>query len=822
MDHGLGDPQRPQAPGHNAQDDRPRHRSFDVRNTGIANATASATAKIKAIGSSGRQDETTGLAEQAEYITKRENGYGNGPGITDVGNRLDIVCGPLLNYKGMSNAGSTSAAWHGSVLIVSKPGQHPPDLGFNYKGPHSRSASTPSNRPNPESNSHALPKFQNTNSSWESQTPGVKLYEDPVKAFWRFDLDLPLRDHESRWEYSLPNISLRPGANSRCPSSRTLVLPSISQSMRILFHSCNGFSVGTDEDAWSGPALWNDVLRLHEQRPFHVMIGGGDQIYNDGVRVTGPLKPWTDMANPKKRREFAFDEEMRAACDSYYFNHYVEWYSAEPFASANGQIAQINIWDDHGTPDSDTTFGYLANNDTDIIDGFGSYTDHFMQCPVFRGIGGVAFKYYCLFQHHIPPPKSTFTTSAPQTMGSQAGADPAQLADTFVLKEQDDARFIVGASPGPYVAQRSRSLYMRLGARMGFMGIDARTERTRHQVNYPETYDLIFERLKLELSSASAGPNRMTHLIVLLGIPIAYPRLIWLENIFTSPIIGPIRFLSKRFGIAGGFFNKFDGQVDLLDDLDDHYTARQHKKERKDLLLRLQSLAEEFSIRISILGGDVHLAALGRFYAKPKLGTPIHQDHRYMVNIISSAITNHPPPKAVADLLARRNKIHHLDHETDETLIKIFDKDPGSTMKTASFNKVIMPSRNYAIISESYDPAKIASSTATVPNTTNLTNGHAISTQQPNSPLPINPPLSTKDTTHSNNGHSHGEETIGTKHPAASGLSNGDGIGGLDVCFRIEVDQHDKEGRTQGYGFTGEFGFCIVLVSWKALIRGAI
>ena len=131
--------------------------------------------------------------------------------------------------------------------------------------------------------------------------------------------------------------------------------------MRIMFHSCNGFSVGTDEEAWSGPALWNDVLRVHEAKPFHVMIGGGDQIYNDGVRVTGPLRSWTEIANPKKRRDFEFKEELRAACDDFYFKNYVRWFSTEPFASANAQIPQINIWDDH-----------------DIIDGFGSYTDHFM------------------------------------------------------------------------------------------------------------------------------------------------------------------------------------------------------------------------------------------------------------------------------------------------------------------------------------------------------------------------------------------------------------------------------------------------------------
>lgn len=125
------------------------------------------------------------------------------------------------------------------------------------------------------------------------------------------------------------------------------MVPAAQDSMRIMFHSCNGFSVGTDEDFWSGPALWNDVLRTHDQKAFHVMIGGGDQIYNDGVRVKGPLKPWTDIQNPRKRRDFPFGEKMRAECDAYYFENYARWYSTEPFATANSQIPQINIWDDH-------------------------------------------------------------------------------------------------------------------------------------------------------------------------------------------------------------------------------------------------------------------------------------------------------------------------------------------------------------------------------------------------------------------------------------------------------------------------------------------
>lgn len=235
---------------------------------------------------------------------------------------------------------------------------------------------------------------------------------------------------------------------------------------------------------------------------------------------------------------------------------------------------------------------------------------------------------------------------------------------------------------------------------MAFVGIDARTERTRHQVNYPETYDLIFSRLREELSAAKQQGQPIRHLIVLLGIPIAYPRLTWLENVFSSPFLGPLKLLNRRFGFGGGFFNHFDGSVDLLDDLDDHYTARTHKRERNSLIERLQGVCAEHSVRATILGGDVHLAAFGRFYSNPKLGIPIENDHRYIPNVISSAIVNKPPPAAVANLLARRNKIHHLNRDTDETLLKLFDKDPGESSKTAGHNNVTMPSRNFAIITE--------------------------------------------------------------------------------------------------------------------------
>ena len=292
-------------------------------------------------------------------------------------------------------------------------------------------------------------------------------------------------------------------------------------------------------------------------------------------------------------------------------------------------------------------------------------------------------------------------------------------------------------------------------------------------------------------------------------------RLTWLENVFSSPLMGPIKFLNRRFGVAGGFINHFDGSVDLLDDLDDHYTAKTHKKERNYLVERLQGVAAEHSIRITILGGDVHLAALGRFYSKPSLNIPTGNDYRYMANIVSSAIVNKPPPQAIANLLARRNKIHHLNHETDETLLKLFDKDPGNTTKTAQHNKVTMPSRNFAILTE--NSPHNGPPPAGEPARPTLSQTHLAPPPPIRDPANGAPPGSSGGRSvrsraskmskyPSGDGHlpvSQGEADCGTTHKAASAVDHGRGNdGGLDVQFRVEIDQHDREGRTEVYGLT--------------------
>lgn len=315
---------------------------------------------------------------------------------------------------------------------------------------------------------------------------GVRLYADEARdvTFWRFNVEVELSDKQERIAYRINN-----------GPAIGFWVPARGQSMNIMFHTCNGFSLSVDPNKSSGPdPLWRDVLTEHQFRPFHVMIGGGDQIYNDKVILESKsFQEWTRIKSPHEKHHTPFHPELRAELESFYLERYCTWFSQGLFSLANSQIPMINIWDDH-----------------DIIDGYGSYPDHFMRTPVFSGLGNIAFKYYLLFQHQSVPEET----------------------------EADEPSWLLGAAPGPYIKQRSRSLFMFLGKSIAFLGLDCRTERMvswyhrqsrtaspnvlqREEVLSEQTYDLIWDRCHREIVKGETK-----HLIVLLGVPIAYPRLV--------------------------------------------------------------------------------------------------------------------------------------------------------------------------------------------------------------------------------------------------------------------------------------------------------
>lgn len=105
-------------------------------------------------------------------------------------------------------------------------------------------------------------------------------------------------------------------------------------------------------DQFSGPdPLWRDVLNSHQTRPFHVMIGGGDQIYNDSVmNQTTLFHEWLATKSPLHKHEAQFTTQMQEELETFYLERYSMWFSQGLFGMANSQIPMINMWDDHGEP----------------------------------------------------------------------------------------------------------------------------------------------------------------------------------------------------------------------------------------------------------------------------------------------------------------------------------------------------------------------------------------------------------------------------------------------------------------------------------------
>lgn len=488
------------------------------------------------------------------------------------------------------------------------------------------------------------------------EVKGHRLHTDLERGvtFWRFYLEIELGEEQAHVAYRI---------NRGAPIG--FWVPARGHSMNVMFHSCNGFSLSVKPDEFSGPdPLWRDVLNTHQSRPFHVMIGGGDQIYNDRVMIeTTHFAEWLRMKNPHEKHHTEFTPEMAHELETFYLNRYCMWFSQGLFGMANSQIPMVNVWDDH-----------------DIIDGFGSYPDHFMRAPVFSGLGNIAFRYYMLFQHQSVPEET----------------------------DRDEPSWLLGPEVGPYITQRSRNLFMSLGKGLTFLGLDCRTERKRDEIMSDATIHEVLDRCRREIVEGDTK-----HLLVLLGVPIAYPRLVWLENVLTSRAMNPIKALGRARILKGSFLNKFDGGVEILDDLDDHWTASGHKGERQDLIQDLQDLAAEKSVRITILGGDVHLAAVGQFYTNPKYKIPKDRDHRYMPNVVSSAICNTPPGEMLADILNKRNKVHHFDHYTDEDMIPMFTHDVDGKKRN---NKTLLPRRNWCSIRE-YVPGQTPPPTPSPPRT---------------------------------------------------------------------------------------------------------
>jgi hypothetical protein len=152
---------------------------------------------------------------------------------------------------------------------------------------------------------------------------------------------------------------------------------------------------------------------------------------------------------------------------------------------------------------------------------------------------------------------------------------------------------------------------------VGIANLDLRTERSKKRVCHDETYHCLQAWLDKH--------QDLAHLIVVSSIPICY-------NDFSLT--------ETTMSLTGG---------EMLDDLLDHWRAKDHQKERKMFVKMLFEYANTSNTRVTIISGDVHIGAIGAMHHKKYL----KRSNAGAINcLITSAIVNNPPPSTFVDFLS--------------------------------------------------------------------------------------------------------------------------------------------------------------------------
>lgn len=277
--------------------------------------------------------------------------------------------------------------------------------------------------------------------------------------FWRYDFSLPLRAERSVGSYALG------------PERWTVHLPPLDGPFRLAYTACSGTeNDGPGLTPASHNALWRKLEGEHAERPFHLLLQGGDQLYADTLWPRVPelaawrRLPW-DEANAAP-----FTASMARAAGAYYHDRYVHLLTQPELASVQAVLPSVMMWDDH-----------------DIFDGWGSWPEDRQASPVFQGLYAIARTCFALFQ---------------------LCARPGDLPPTFA----DSAGGHFGCS-------------YRLGP-VGIIAPDLRAERSRQQIMGPAAWR--------DFEAMLAGLEGCRHLLVMSSVPLTNADLTLLERIYTT------------------------------------------------------------------------------------------------------------------------------------------------------------------------------------------------------------------------------------------------------------------------------------------------
>ncbi|MCB4785690.1 MULTISPECIES: alkaline phosphatase D family protein [unclassified Delftia] len=500
--------------------------------------------------------------------------------------------------------------------------------------------------------------------------PPLELLLHKGQRTLRYDLSCPLQEDERRVEFGIKG-----------GMKWSFTVPGKADAPRVAYVSCNGFSdpAGMRKLVRPENAVWEDLLYSHDRRlrdpqreklldkeqlwheerihdrdlqRFHLMLMGGDQIYFDSIwEKIDALKQWVRLPR-EKQLHFEVSEALEREIGNYYLELYAErwlprdrgpWHAKQPSwdaADAMARIPTVMMWDDH-----------------DIFDGWGSYSCEMQHSPLFRILFRHARRAFWVFQmQHALKDLPELQDATP---GGFSVKDP-------IYKEIDWSELLHGDALALPLLDRQPgfSCAYRLGP-LALVAADLRTERSRTQV----LGESAWSRLKGWLASLD-GPDTQVpvqHLLFMSSVPVVHPKL----------------------SLAEGLLDTF-GQDHVIDsnadDLKDHWSHDDHEGERKRLLEVLSGLARDKRLRVSLVSGDVHVAAWGIAYRRDIQST---QTWAQIQQFTSSAVV-HPSLMGVAERL--------FLFMLNSTASKPQDIDVQYTVKMMLFpghNKYVMPARNW-------------------------------------------------------------------------------------------------------------------------------
>lgn len=205
--------------------------------------------------------------------------------------------------------------------------------------------------------------------------PPVATASGPVPAHLLADYD-----HASVWRarFSLPADR---ASDYGWNGARYEVAGDLRGDLRLAYVSCNGEEEGDLDRPWAERnVMWQRLAAQHRERPFSLLLHGGDQVYADEVTRGHPLSHRWPRHVPARPDPAALDD-LRHHLREGFLSRYAALYAAPDMAWLAARVPSLMQWDDH-----------------DICDGWGSLRRHQAESAVGKTLFSTAREAFLTFQ----------------------------------------------------------------------------------------------------------------------------------------------------------------------------------------------------------------------------------------------------------------------------------------------------------------------------------------------------------------------------------------------------------------------------------------